>query len=60
MAKKYRRGELVFYKGFLPKEFKEYIKQNPDSKEYVDMFLDTYIYNYKTNKWNKRDDKKCF
>lgn len=58
MAIKFRKGELVFYKGMLPKEFKQYEKEHPENKEYIDEFLNTYIYDYVKKKWEKRDEFK--
>lgn len=52
---KYRKGELVFYKSSLPKELRKYIKEHPESKEYIEQFLEEYDYNYSQKKWEKSE-----
>lgn len=56
--KKFRKGELQFFKGALPKELKDYIKDYPSEKEYVDQFLEIYVYDYVAKKWIKKDEHK--
>lgn len=51
---RYRKGELNFYKSSLPKELKDYVKNNPENKEYINNFLETYRYNYVSEKWVKK------
>jgi hypothetical protein len=51
---RFRKDELKFYKSSLPKELKRLYKDNPNDREYITKFLDTYTYNYITKKWMKR------
>ena len=51
---KYRRGELAFYKSSLPKELKKYLKEHPETKEYVEMFIEEYEYIYTKKQWVKK------
>lgn len=51
---KYRKGELAFYKSSLPKELKKYSGKFSENKEYLDLFLKEYEYNYVEKKWVKK------
>jgi hypothetical protein len=46
VTEQFRKGELEFYKGFYPKEFKKYIKDLPEEEEHVTKFLDNFRYDY--------------
>ena len=48
-----RKGELIFYRGFEPKEFKKFIKQYPKNEDQVKLFLDNYRFDYVQKKWRK-------
>lgn len=51
VMRRFRKGELDFYKGCTPKEIKKYLKQHPENKDYVERFLDNYRYDYVQKKW---------
>lgn len=55
MSLRFRKNELAFYKGSIPKELKKYLKENPSNTKYVEQFLNSYEYNYTEKKWVKRD-----
>lgn len=48
---KFRKNELKFYLGCLPKEITRHLKESPDDKLYVEEFLSKYTYNFVTKKW---------
>ena len=52
--KKFKRGELTFYKTHLPKELLEFIKENPEYEERVNNFIKLYKFNYVKNEWSKQ------
>ncbi len=52
---KYRKGELTFYKGMLPKELRKYLKGHAENKAFVDEFLKEYEYNYVKKEWKKKE-----
>ena len=57
MIKRFKKGELGFYKGCTPSELAKYIKMFPNIQERVELFVEKYSFNFKANKWIKKNGK---